>query len=1478
MANPGPRNNQTGDSVNLQVSAVDSAGYTLSYAATNLPDGLNIDPAAGLISGVVADDAASNTAYDVPVTVRDGVGETTSTIFNWSVAALTFNQPADQFSMEGASVSLQLSASDGLGNVMFSADGLPAGVSLNASTGLISGTIGLSAHGCSPYLVNVTASDGGAAPVWTFVWTVTPEVALLNPGDQFDAPGDTVSLALTGASTVGTLTYTLSGMPSGITINASTGVIRGTVGLSAAYRIPYAVTLTADDGTASSSATFDWTVAALALPTVADQENLDGDSISLALHAHYNGTASLSYSISGLPAGVSLNASTGLIHGTLANDADVSDVDAPYEVTATATAGSLTASQTFAWDVGPRVAMGPITDQSNVGGDSVSLAIQAGDASSGTLTYSATGLPAGLSLNASTGLISGTITSAAVSSIPDSVTLTVGDGSASVSETFNWTVSQLGMADLMGEVSSVQGQIFSLSLQGRDADGGSLSYSVTGLPAGLSLNTSTGLISGTPTSLGWYDVAATVSESSVSAGETFLWQVIEAGLRPIADQTNTEGDAISLALQGASGSGGTLNYSASDLPDGLSLNATTGVVTGTLIPGAAADGPYAVTVTVDDGVNSGSQTFNWTVNPYVSLTSLADQSNIEGNSVSLAVLATDAGSVALSYSISGLPSGVSFNASTGLISGTVASGAALTGPDAVTVTATAGAYSGSEIFNWSLTPATAPAAPVVSSLALQANQTGDEASLQVSATDSAGYTLSYAATNLPDGLSIDPAAGLISGTLANDAASNMPYTATVTVSDGVGETTSLTIHWLINPGTSPALTGSDGSGDDSSASDSSQTGTLRIGGVGVSAVAGTDTIFNPVGTFTSSDPDSDPTYFTVTIYWGDGAASLGTVTGANGVYTVTGEHTYEITGTLPMMLVVTDTVNGDSATKKGLAAVAKAPWTLTAFTEGTLVNQDVGLIGVIEDEDPKVAASAFGVTIDPGDGTGVENAVVAWQGDGLWTVRLLHGYTVAGNYTAALTATGPGGSYTAAGTAQVGNVDAGILNILTAAHFVSSDGSLAAGAYTALITWGDGGSSSGTVTVAGAAVTVTGPHTYALDGAYTLTVAVTDTAGDSFSQSQAVVVVAPPVTVYGESVVADSTGAVSSQAVAVFHDLDLNDLAGAFTATINWGDGTTNTGTVSGSGGDFVVFGGHTYTTPGVHTMQVIVSDGSTTGAASGEESPQFVRYQAPAQAGRPDLSGGSYRATTPKKFGEVVQPAQWTINVPGTRFRNGATEKGGFVLQHVIITYRLTRGAAVDYVPFPNVTIARTGLGGVQYSVPAELRDYFPGYLRWSNTGGTWTATMNYWEAWTVAPGAIHPTGQAFAGLLQGPLATAMQQQGNQNRNYNDLFAISGFPNTAGTASIVGSVYYIDGQSLPLRFTSAVAGVRGSPAGVLPSINTLDLATGRENSNGRLMDSFIRRIPPRDISVMKDHELRVQWDITGASRILASVVPKFTK
>jgi putative Ig domain-containing protein len=80
--------------------------------------------------------------------------------------------------------------------------------------------------------------------------------------------------------------------------------------------------------------------------------------------------------------------------------------------------------------------------QTSTVGTAVSLQIQASDSASGqTLTYSATGLPAGLSINSSTGLISGTPTTAGSSSVTVTATDTTG---AFGNTSFSWTVNPTG--------------------------------------------------------------------------------------------------------------------------------------------------------------------------------------------------------------------------------------------------------------------------------------------------------------------------------------------------------------------------------------------------------------------------------------------------------------------------------------------------------------------------------------------------------------------------------------------------------------------------------------------------------------------------------------------------------------------------------------------------------------------------------------------------------------------------------------------------------------------------------------------------------------------------------------------------------------------------------------------------------------------------------------------------------------------------
>jgi len=154
-----------------------------------------------------------------------------------------------------------------------------------------------------------------------------------------------------------------------------------------------------------------------------------------------NGTLpTLTYGASGLPNGLAINPGTGLIAGTIAN---MDSFASPYSVTVSASDGTTTSSQTFTWNVTHIVISSP-GDQINAPGDAVTLPIQANDADGDTLSYSAGGLPPGLSINSATGVISGSIASTAGNATPYAVTVSASDGTNSASASFNWTVSTQG--------------------------------------------------------------------------------------------------------------------------------------------------------------------------------------------------------------------------------------------------------------------------------------------------------------------------------------------------------------------------------------------------------------------------------------------------------------------------------------------------------------------------------------------------------------------------------------------------------------------------------------------------------------------------------------------------------------------------------------------------------------------------------------------------------------------------------------------------------------------------------------------------------------------------------------------------------------------------------------------------------------------------------------------------------------------------
>lgn len=164
----------------------------------------------------------------------------------------------------------------------------------------------------------------------------------------------------------------------------------------------------------------------------------------------------------------------------------------------------------------------------------IDLQIEASDVDGDPLTYSATGLPPGLNIGSTSGLITGTITYAG----SFGTTILVGDGlgGSTVAE-FTWTVTPQNAANITnpGDQTAKVDDVVNLAISASDPDGDAITYTASGLPAGLSINGSTGVISGVPTTVGTYNVTVEVSDGIDPSSASFSWTIDPAGTAYIGD-------------------------------------------------------------------------------------------------------------------------------------------------------------------------------------------------------------------------------------------------------------------------------------------------------------------------------------------------------------------------------------------------------------------------------------------------------------------------------------------------------------------------------------------------------------------------------------------------------------------------------------------------------------------------------------------------------------------------------------------------------------------------------------------------------------------------------------------------------------------------------------------------------------------------------------------------------------------------------
>jgi len=164
----------------------------------------------------------------------------------------------------------------------------------------------------------------------------------------------------------------------------------------------------------------------------------------------------------------------------------------------------------------------------------------------------------------------------------------------------------------IGNKSVAENSVLTFTVSATDTDGDTLTYSASSLPAGSSFNTSTGVFSWTPglSQAGSYPgVRFAVTDGSLTDSEDITITVTNTNRLPvlaaIGDKSIAEGAVLTFTLSASDADGDTLTYSATNLPIGASLNASTGVFSWS--PVDSQIGSYAVTFNVVDANSASDQ-------------------------------------------------------------------------------------------------------------------------------------------------------------------------------------------------------------------------------------------------------------------------------------------------------------------------------------------------------------------------------------------------------------------------------------------------------------------------------------------------------------------------------------------------------------------------------------------------------------------------------------------------------------------------------------------------------------------------------------------------------------------------------------------------------------------------------------------------------------------------------------------------------
>ncbi|WP_298224833.1 T9SS type B sorting domain-containing protein [Flavobacterium sp.] len=627
-----------------------------SFSAT--PAGLSINSLTGAFvpSGSLA--GTYTISYLVPASSGCSTVTTTTTVKITALPTASISYAGTPFCKSIAtSQSVALTGTDAYTGGTFSA--LPAGLSINASSGVINPSASTAGTYTVTYLV--PASSGCAAvPVTTNLKiTSVPTASISYTGSPFCKSSTTAQpVTLTGnnAYTGGSF----SASPGGLSINSGTGAIVPSGTLAGTYTVTY--TFPAVGGCPGNQATTSVTITNVPTASISYAGTPFCKSLTAAQSVTLIGTnAYTGGTFSALPAGLSINASSGVINPS-ASTAGTYTVT--YLVPATGGCSTVSATATVVITAVPTATISYAgTPFCSTLTSSQTVALTGTNAYTGGV-FSAT--PAGLSINSGTGAIVPSGSLAGTYTV--TYTFPAVGGCAGNQATTSVMITNLPTANI-----SYSGTPFcksltaaqSVTLIGTNAyTGGTFSA----LPAGLSINASSGVINPSASTAGTYAVTylvpATGGCSTVSATATVVITAVPTAAISYAGTPfcSTLTSSQTVALTGTNAYTGGV-FSAT--PAGLSINSGTGAI----VPSGSLAGTYTVTYTFPAiGGCAGNQATTSVTITNLPTASISYVGTPFCKSLTTAQSVTLTGTNAYTGgTFSALPTGLSINASSGAI-------------------------------------------------------------------------------------------------------------------------------------------------------------------------------------------------------------------------------------------------------------------------------------------------------------------------------------------------------------------------------------------------------------------------------------------------------------------------------------------------------------------------------------------------------------------------------------------------------------------------------------------------------------------------------------------------------------------------------------------------------------------------------------------------------------------------------------------